>query len=38
MLPLAYGRMHVMLKPRLENYQLSVLGWQFWKDVVLKAH
>ena len=37
-IPLAYGRVHVLLKPWVKGYQLSTMKGQFWKDVVIEPH
>jgi ABC-type oligopeptide transport system substrate-binding subunit len=36
--PLTYGRFHMLVKPWVRRYRTSPLyGW-FWKDVILEAH
>jgi len=35
---LAYGRVHVLLKPWVKRYQLSTMKGQFWKDVIIEPH
>jgi len=37
-LPLAYGRFHMLVKPWVRKYVASPLMWWFWKDVILKPH
>ena len=38
LLPLTYGRWHVLLKPWLRSYPSSVTVDLFWKDVVIEPH
>jgi ABC-type transport system substrate-binding protein len=38
LIPLTYGRVHLLLKPWIKGYQLSTMKGQFWKDVVIEAH
>ncbi|OUC07881.1 hypothetical protein RY27_12280, partial [Litorilinea aerophila] len=37
-IPLAYGRVHVLLKPWVKSYQLSTMKGQFWRDIVIEPH
>jgi ABC-type oligopeptide transport system substrate-binding subunit len=37
-LPLEYGRLHLLVKPRLSRFPTSHAGWWFWKDVVIEPH
>jgi oligopeptide transport system substrate-binding protein len=37
-LPLAYRRQHLLLKPWIRGYGISSLGLSFWKDVVIEPH
>ncbi len=37
-LPLAYGRSHMLVKPWVRKYPISPMGWFFWKDVVIEPH
>ena len=37
-LPLAYRRQHLLVKPWIRGYGISSLGRWFWKDVVIEPH
>jgi ABC-type oligopeptide transport system substrate-binding subunit/DNA-binding SARP family transcriptional activator len=37
-LPLAYLRFHMLVKPWVRRYLTSPLRWWFWKDVILDPH
>jgi oligopeptide transport system substrate-binding protein len=37
-LPMTYGRFHMLVKPWVRRYRTSALHWRFWKDVILEAH
>ena len=37
-LPLTYGRWHLLVKPWVARYPLSPVGDLFWKDVVIEPH
>ncbi len=37
-LPLSYGRSHLLIKPWVKRYPVSIFDSQFWKDVVLEPH
>jgi oligopeptide transport system substrate-binding protein len=37
-LPMTYGRFHMLAKPWVRRYRTSPLQWWFWKDVILEAH
>jgi ABC-type transport system substrate-binding protein len=36
--PLVYGRRHLLVKPWVTRLPTSVVGWHFWKDVVIEPH
>jgi oligopeptide transport system substrate-binding protein len=38
LLPLTYERLHLLLKPWMKRFPISVLLDLFWKDVVIKPH
>lgn len=38
LLPLLYGRLHLLVKPWLSQFSLSPLSWWYWKDVIIKPH
>jgi oligopeptide transport system substrate-binding protein len=38
LLPLTYERAHLLLKPWLRRYPVSVSGDQHWKDVIIEPH
>jgi ABC-type oligopeptide transport system substrate-binding subunit len=38
LLPLTYWRSHYLYKPWVRRYPRSVVGIQFWKDVVIEPH
>ncbi|MCI0580983.1 MAG: ABC transporter substrate-binding protein, partial [Chloroflexi bacterium] len=38
LIPLTYGRVHLLLKPWVKGYQLSTMKGQFWKDVIIEPH
>jgi ABC-type oligopeptide transport system substrate-binding subunit len=38
LLPLCYGRFHMLMKPWVKNFVTSPLKWWSWKDVVLEPH
>jgi ABC-type oligopeptide transport system substrate-binding subunit len=38
LIPLTYGRVHLLLKPWIKGYQLSTMKGQFWKDIVIERH
>jgi ABC-type transport system substrate-binding protein/DNA-binding SARP family transcriptional activator len=38
MLPLCYGRFHMLVKPWVKKLLASPLKWWSWKDVVLEPH
>jgi oligopeptide transport system substrate-binding protein len=38
LLPLLYGQQHLLLKPWVRRYPLSVRGTPCWKDVILEPH
>ena len=37
-LPLEYGRSHLLVKPWLSRFPTSAAGWWFWKDVIIEPH
>jgi ABC-type oligopeptide transport system substrate-binding subunit len=37
-MPLTYGRHHLLLKPWIARYPISPMSTTFWKDVVLEPH
>jgi oligopeptide transport system substrate-binding protein len=38
LLPLCYGRFHMLVKPWVKNLLTSPMKWWSWKDVVLEPH
>jgi oligopeptide transport system substrate-binding protein len=38
LLPAFYGRDHLLVKPWVSRYPISVMGKLFWEDVVLEPH
>ena len=38
LLPLCYGRFHMLVKPWVKKYFANPFKWWFFKDVVLEAH
>lgn len=38
LIPLAYGRVHLLLKPWVKQYQLSTMKGQFWQDIIIDPH
>lgn len=37
-MPLAYSRMHLLVKPWVKRYPISVMKGWFWKDVIIEPH
>lgn len=37
-LPLTYGRAHLLVKPWVSQYQISQIGWYDWKNVTIEPH
>ena len=37
-IPLAYGRIHMLIKPWVKRYPTSPVNCAFWKDVVIEPH
>jgi oligopeptide transport system substrate-binding protein len=37
-MPLLYGRQHLLVKPWARQFPTSASRWWFWKDVVIEAH
>jgi oligopeptide transport system substrate-binding protein len=38
LLPILYGKQHLLVKPWVRRYRTSVMGSVFWKDVVIEPH
>jgi ABC-type oligopeptide transport system substrate-binding subunit len=38
LLPLLYGRFHLLVKPWVSKYPVSPIQESFWKDVVIEPH
>ncbi len=38
LLPLAYLRFHMLVKPWVRRYRTSPLRWWYWKDVIIEPH
>jgi ABC-type oligopeptide transport system substrate-binding subunit/DNA-binding SARP family transcriptional activator len=38
LLPLTYGRLHMLVKPWVRKFPLSPLKWWFFKDVIVEPH
>lgn len=36
--PLVYGRRHILVKPWVSRFPTSVIKWYYWKDVVIEPH
>jgi ABC-type transport system substrate-binding protein len=36
--PMVYGRMHLLMKPWVRNYPVSLIGAGPWKDVIIEPH
>ncbi len=36
--PITYGRSHLLVKPWVRNLPMSSLRWWYWKDVVIEDH
>ena len=37
-MPLAYWRWHLLVKPWVSRYPMSPIGYWFWKDVIIEPH
>jgi ABC-type transport system substrate-binding protein/serine/threonine protein kinase/DNA-binding SARP family transcriptional activator len=37
-LPLCYGRFHMLVKPWVKNLFISPLKWWSWKDIIIEPH
>jgi ABC-type oligopeptide transport system substrate-binding subunit/class 3 adenylate cyclase len=37
-LPLSYGRVHLLVKPWVRKYPVSPVAWSFWEDVIIEPH
>jgi ABC-type oligopeptide transport system substrate-binding subunit/DNA-binding SARP family transcriptional activator len=38
LMPLTYGRLHMLVKPWVRKFPLSPLKWWFFKDVIVEPH
>ena len=38
LMPLTYGRLHMLLKPWIRKFPVSPLKWWFFKDVIVEPH
>jgi len=38
MVPVAYMRMHLLVKPWMTKFPVSASAWPFWKDVIIEPH
>jgi len=36
--PIYYGRHHMLIKPWVRRFSPSAMGWSLWKDVVIEPH
>jgi oligopeptide transport system substrate-binding protein len=36
--PIFYGRQHLLIKPWIRGYSLSAISFPFWKDVIIEPH
>ena len=36
--PILYGRRHLLIKPWVSKYPTSAIIWADWKDVIINAH
>jgi len=36
--PLLYGRNHLLVKPWVRKFSTSAMSWFLWKDVVVEPH
>jgi oligopeptide transport system substrate-binding protein len=37
-IPIAYGRLHMLIKPWISRFSTSVTKWWFWKDIIIGPH
>jgi len=37
-LPLFYGRQHLLVKPWVSSFPISALNGWYWKDTVIEPH
>jgi oligopeptide transport system substrate-binding protein len=37
LLPLVYGRFHILVNPRVKNFITTPLDWWSWKNVILES-
>jgi ABC-type transport system substrate-binding protein len=38
LLPLTYGRLHMLVKPWVSRFPVSPIKWWFFKDVIVDPH
>jgi ABC-type oligopeptide transport system substrate-binding subunit/DNA-binding SARP family transcriptional activator len=38
LMPCAYGRTHLLVKPWVSRYSVSAMGQHFWQDVIIEPH
>lgn len=38
LVPLLYGRLHLLVKPWVKRFPVSPVSWWFWKEVVIERH
>ncbi len=36
--PIYYGRHHMLIKPWVHRFSVSAIGWSLWKDVIIEPH
>jgi ABC-type oligopeptide transport system substrate-binding subunit len=36
--PMLYGRQHLLVKPWVRKFSASYMTWALWKDVVMEGH
>jgi ABC-type oligopeptide transport system substrate-binding subunit len=36
--PLSYGRQHLLIKPWIKQYPITPLKATYWKDVIIEPH
>ena len=37
-IPLTYGRFHMLVKPWVKKMSLSAINPPFWKDIIIEQH
>jgi ABC-type oligopeptide transport system substrate-binding subunit len=37
-IPMAYGRNHLVVKPWVRKFSASAINWPSWKDIVIEPH